>query len=115
MASYWVKIQVSGSNIKSVRKKMEKVFPGEAFSVDKINPNRSRAERLSEAESSVEDAKSTVEELKEEIESWIGNLPENLEGGNKASELEECQQALEEIVDGLEQIDFSSVNFPGMM
>lgn len=74
----------------------------------------SRAERLSQAESLFEDAKSQIEDLKSEIEEWKNNLPENLQGGDKASQLEECESALEEIMSNMDNVEFGNVDFPGM-
>jgi len=55
-----------------------------------------------------------VEELKDELQGWFDNLPEQFQSGDKGSELEEAIQQLEELKDGLESLDFSSVVFPGM-
>lgn len=74
----------------------------------------SRAERLSEAESDFESAKSTVEELRDEMTNWKDNIPENLQGGDKCSEVEEAESALEELINEMENIDFGNVSFPSM-
>lgn len=76
----------------------------------------SRADRLAEAESSLEDAKGIIEELHGELEQWYDGLPENLQGGNKASQLEEAIQALESVADEASQAldTCSGVEFPGM-
>ena len=115
MANYWVKIRVDGNNINTVKKMIEKAFPNEVWQVEKINLSPSRADRLSEAEGMVEDAKGIVEELKSEIEEWKDNLPENLQGGDKATQLEECVSALEDVEGNLDQVDFGNVEFPSMM
>ncbi len=75
----------------------------------------SRANRLAEAESTVDDVKTTVEELKDELQQWLDGLPENLQSGSKADELNEAIQELETIQEALEGLDFSSVSFPSMM
>ena len=115
MAKYWVKIYVEEKSIKTVRNIVARDFPGQEVLVDKINPNPSRADRLSEVNSLVEDAKSIVEELKEEMENWLDTIPENLQGGDKYSQIEDCISNLEEISGQLEEIDTSSIDFPSMM
>jgi hypothetical protein len=76
----------------------------------------SRAERLDEAKIKISDARNIVEELKGEIEEWRDNLPENLQGGEKYSALDECASNLESTESSLEEADSNveSVEFPGM-
>jgi DNA-binding transcriptional MerR regulator len=112
MARY--KIIIDGGNIKTVQKKIQKAFPGQEVQVEKIKVISSRPDRLGEAEEACENAKSIVEELKGEMEEWHENIPENLQDGSKANEVQECIDALEELNDSLEGIDFSSVSFPSM-
>lgn len=112
MAEYKVSFIVDGARLASVEKKVKAVFPN--ADVEKVEHKNSRADRLSEAESMVEDAKSIVEELKDEMEQWRDSIPENLQGGGKYAEVEECEDALESIVSEMENLDFSSVSFPGM-
>ena len=51
---------------------------------------------------------SEVESLYDEIDQWKSGMEgTNLEQSQKYSELEDCQQALEEIKDGLEELNFS--------
>ncbi len=115
MPKYTVEITVTSTNIAKVRKEIAAAFPGEEFKCDKINFNMSRQDRLGVAESELESAKSIVEELKEEMENWRDSLPENLQNGSKADEINEAVDALEEISSNMEQVDFSSVSFPSMM
>jgi uncharacterized protein YdeI (YjbR/CyaY-like superfamily) len=79
----------------------------------KVDPNRSRSVRLSEAQSLVDEAKSIVEELQEEMQSWYDGMPENLQGSDKGSQIEECADALGNMVSELEGLDFD-IEFPGM-
>lgn len=76
----------------------------------------SRADRLAEAEGYMEDATSIITELKEELEAWRDGLPENLQGGDKASQLEDAIGQLEEAEGNVEQAkdNCSGVEFPGM-
>ena len=111
MAQY--KVTLQAASITQLQAQLKKL--GIEASVEKINLSPSRADRLSEVESAVEDAKSTVEELRDEIQNWYDSLPENLQGGDKASQLEEAVSALEELSSNLEQCDFSGIEFPSMM
>lgn len=76
----------------------------------------SRADRLSEARSMLEEAQSIVDELKGEIEEWRDNLPENLQGSDKYSALEDCVGNLEEVESAIEEAvsNCDNVEFPGM-
>lgn len=116
MANYRVVINgVTAGNIKSLANKIKKAL-GEEFGsqVSRQDPARSRADRLSEAESLVDDAKSIVEELRDELQSWVDGLPENLQSGSKADELNDAISELESIQDQLESVEMTSVSFPGM-
>ena len=73
----------------------------------------SRAKRLSEAESQVEEAKSVVEELRDELQTWLDNLPVNLQSSNKADMLNDAIIGLDEIISNLESC-YWSIDFPGM-
>lgn len=114
MAEYKVTMHIEGARKASVEKKLKQMFPDEDVQVEKVEAATSRADRLSEAESSLEDAKSVVTELKDEMQNWYDSIPENLQNGSKASEVQEAIDALESIESDLENVDLSSVSFPGM-
>ncbi len=114
MANYNIVLSVPGNRLPTIEKKAQEAF-GDMFRfVKKIDPAKSRADRLNSIEADVQSACSDIEELKDELQEWLDNLPENLQAGDKASELEEAIQALDEVKDGLESVDFSSVSFPTM-
>ena len=101
-------------SISSATKKLASTFgPGAVVSVAKQIHPTSRHARLESASGLVEEARSIVEELADEIESWVESLPENLRGGDKAEQLSECSEGLRAIMAGLEELDFSSIEFPG--
>lgn len=116
MAKYTINLTVDGANVKQVQAKLKEVFSlAEVSAVKKVKPPaKSRADRLGEAEGQVQEALSIVQELQEEMENWHDSIPENLQSGSKASEVEEAKDALESLASDLENLDFSSVNFPGM-
>lgn len=70
------------------------------------------------------DAVGTVEELRDEIGSWKDNIEEKFSATQKYADLEECYDALDGLLNDLEEIgsdpesdevpDGSDVNFPGM-
>lgn len=76
----------------------------------------SRADRLNESMESVRDAIGEVECLKDELQAWFDNLPENLQGGDKGSALEEAISSLETLQDSLDNAvsESESIEFPGM-
>lgn len=113
MATYKIEATVAGERIEGVRAKAKEVFGDGVTLVERVKPE-SRADRFAEAESLASSALSIVEELKDEMESWYDSIPENLQGGDKASEVEQAKAALEEIQSTLEQVEWS-VDFPSMM
>lgn len=114
MARYLVKFYVNSTQINTLRKQVASAFPGMEAHVDKANPARSRADRLSEIAGTVADAASEVETLKEEMEEWHDSIPDNLKDGDKASEVQEAIDALDTINSDLTNIDFDQVSFPGI-
>lgn len=74
----------------------------------------SRADRFAGAISDVETAKATVEELRDELQSWLDNMPENLQQSEKAQNLEAAISELDGIVDNLDEAVSAQVDFPGM-
>lgn len=115
MAQYKITLIIDAPKLASVKKKLREQF-GEAASarVSKVEHPKSRADRLAEAEGMASDAKSTCEDLRDEVQQWFDSLPENFQMGDKGTALEECARSIDEIIDALASIDFSSVSFPGM-
>jgi hypothetical protein len=105
-------VTLHAKSITSMKAQLKKL--GVEADVKKIVHASSRADRLAEAERNVQDAKATVEELRDELQSWLDNLPENFQSGQKGSELEDAINALEDISNELDGIDFGGVQFPGM-
>lgn len=59
--------------------------------------------------------KTYVDDLKQELEDWKDNIPENLQDGEKAGEIESAIDELENLSSALEDLDFGSVEFPSAM
>lgn len=114
MARYSISGTVSDTNIVAVRKKLAEVFKvaEEQIAATKIEESPSRADRLSAAENLVDQARDIVEELREEVQGWHDNLPENLQDGDKAQEIEECASQLEQVGSNLDEAGFGDVSFP---
>lgn len=74
----------------------------------------SRAKRFEEAQANVALAKEEAENLRDELNEWKDNMPENLQGGQKYSDLEEAVSQLDEYIDNLETAEGAEVEFPGM-
>jgi hypothetical protein len=92
---------VEAANLRDAKKQIKIAFPAGDLRVERPK-QMSRASRL-------EQARAIVEDLKCEIESWKENLQENLQQGEKAARLEECEAALDEVLNALD-----GVEFPGM-
>jgi ferric-dicitrate binding protein FerR (iron transport regulator) len=75
---------------------------------------KSRVERFREAIGYVISASAEMNALKEELENWRDNMPENLQQGEKAEQLQTAIEELEEIVDVLTDVESRDVEFPGM-
>jgi hypothetical protein len=107
-------VRVRARNVGTVKKRMAAAFGAAALvSVEKEIFPTSRAARLDRAAGQVDDARNIVEELLGEIEGWRDNLPDNLQGSEKADQLSECADGLQTILDSLGEMDFQSVEFPG--
>ena len=59
--------------------------------------------RTSTLGAAIDEALSTAEELRDELQEWKDNLPENLQDGQKADELQEAIDYLEEGISALEE------------
>lgn len=49
------------------------------------------------------------------MQAWYDSIPQNLQGGTKADEIQDCICQLQDLQANVESLDFSSVEFPGMM
>ncbi len=74
----------------------------------------SRSKRFENAKELVRRAVMEMEELKSELDDWLDNMPENLQGSQKAGELEEAIDQLDEIIISLEETEAMDIMFPGM-
>lgn len=79
-----------------------------------MSKSQSRAQRLEAALTKVTDAKCEIEELASELQSWLDNMPESLQGSAKADEIQEAIGSLESAVSSLEEAEGADVSFPGM-
>lgn len=79
-----------------------------------MSKGKSRADRFAEAQSLASDAKSQIEELRDELQGWLDGLPENLQSGSKAEALQSAIDELETAINGLDEAEGASPDFPGM-
>jgi len=56
----------------------------------------------------VEQGGSDIRELQDEMQNWYDGMSENLQGGQKGSDVEQAANDLDECADALESIDFPS-------
>lgn len=113
-----ITISQKGARLDAIEKIVEKYvkekYPDASISVQKKEPAKSRGDRFSEAQSLLSEAKSIAEELSSELEEWLGNLPENLQGGSKADEIQSAIDDLETFTSACEEAEGVESMFPGM-
>jgi len=117
MAKYRIVLTVDANRIDHLKKQVLALGLGVPAQVEKLirDQDKSRSDRLTDAEGSVADARHIVEELKDEMTEWLENMPESLRDGDKASDIQEAIDGLERIESSLDEIDFNDVSFPAMM
>lgn len=112
-------ITITGKSIRkaSVEKlagKLKAEFDGAAITVTDASPPESRSDRFQAALSMIEDGKAELESLRDELQDWYDGLPENLQQGSKADELQEAVSELEDMISNVEDLTGRDVSFPGM-
>ena len=98
-----------------IEKHIKTKYPDAQISIQRKESATSRSDRFSEAQDFVTDAISIGEELKDELQQWKDNLPENLQNGEKAQQLESAIEEIETFVNNLEEAGSASPEFPTMM
>jgi DNA repair exonuclease SbcCD ATPase subunit len=66
---------------------------------------KSRADRYSDAQGNVSQAKSDAEDLRDELQNWRDGLPENLSNGSKAEQLDEAISNLDTFIQSAEEAE----------
>lgn len=74
----------------------------------------SRAKRFEEIQGNISEQKAGLEELRDELQNWLDNMPENLQNGQKAEEIQTAIDELENIISSIEEIEMTEIVFPGM-
>lgn len=114
-------VTVSGKGIrqdtvdKITRALLDKYGEKATVTVKDATPPASRPERFAAAMGRASDARSECEELHSELEEWKDNLPENLQEGSKADEIDEALAQLDEVIQNLQAAEDAEVSFPSMM
>jgi hypothetical protein len=93
---------------------MQKGDTPELVKARKTKKRPSRADRFSNAQGEISTAKAEIEELRDELQNWRDAIPENLQDGTKANELDDAISELENVIGDLENAEGYDVNFPGM-
>lgn len=116
MANWLIRISGKGvrqATVEKIAKALEEKYKdGATIVVTDVTPPESRVDRFANVVSALEDCYADVEVLKSELEDWLGNLPENLQDGDKAQELEAAIEALGEMADEIETAKDREVEFP---
>ena len=109
MAEYQVTGTFIGRDARQLRKALGNL--GVNGRVEKVNRNQSRADRFSEAIDNVRQGQESIVELRDELQAWRDSIPENLEDGEKAEQLDTAIDALGEFEEIEVEVD---VDFPTM-
>lgn len=113
---FMVRVIVTAANRESLQKKLAAALGEDivAAQFSKLSRNPSRGEQLADAASLVDEAKGIVEDLKDQMQNWKDSIPENLQDGDKASEVDEAISALETIESELDSVRMDDVSFPSV-
>jgi hypothetical protein len=112
---YLVTLRIKASTLPAVEKKAKAAFGDKLRSVEKVGRGFSRAAELEEAKEHVEEAVEIIAELQQAMEERRDNTPENFQGTETYSAVEEAVDALESLKDEVEGVlpSFDAVEFPG--
>jgi hypothetical protein len=118
LSQYRITATVDARRVSVVEKKLREAFglqEASIFTVEKDTSPESRADRLAEAAGLVTEALDRIQELQQEMQDWSDSIPENLQDGQKASDVQQTIDDLQDLIDNIEGLDFDNVSFPGMM
>lgn len=74
----------------------------------------SRSARFQLIQEAASNLQTDAETLRDELQEWLDNMPENLQSGSKADELNDAISALDEVIEAFETIAGADVSFPSM-
>jgi len=109
MAEYRITGTYIGRDARPLRKALGNL--GVNARVQKVDRHPSRASRFSEALDRIRHGQEDLVELRDELQTWRDNLPENLEDGQKAEQLDTAIDQLTEFEEIEVDVD---VDFPTM-
>lgn len=100
------------SIVEGANDKLQEVLD-ELNALDKTETlDENKYELIEKALNELEDARSQGEELRDELQEWRDNLPDNLQNGSKADDLDSAIAELDPFVDGLDQVpEFTKEEF----
>lgn len=118
MATYEIRITKKGLSSKKIAMLRDAIADqfGEDASVSftQVKTPESRLERFESAKADIEHAVEELQSLRDELQGWYDNLPENLQSGSKADELQEAIDGLESAIEQAEEAVGADVTFPSM-
>lgn len=115
-----IQIEVSGKGIRadSINSLIENVikikYPQATVIVTRKEPADSRSDRFTDAQGLVDDAHTEFESLRDELQEWRDNMPENLQDGEKANQLDDVISELDDVISSCEEVTDAGVEFPGV-
>lgn len=115
-----IQIEVQGKGLRAdtvrelVVQALSAKYPTASVIVQRKEPAESRSDRFSDAQGLVDEAKCEFESLRDELQEWHDNLPENLQDGEKAYQLDSVVSELDDVINQCEEVTGAEVEFPGM-
>jgi hypothetical protein len=113
-SEYIVTMRVKGSTLPAVEKKAKAAW-GDKVRIEHVRRKTSNQDLLNDAQEHVEEAVEIIAELQEAMEERRDNTPENFQGTETYSAVEEAVEALGSLKDEVEGVvsSFDNIEFPG--
>ena len=116
--SILITVDQKGARVDTIEKIIEEhirsKYPQATISVVRKNTPETRQARYDEVMGMLSDAHNELEALRDELQEWYDSIPENLQSGGKADEIQEAIDTLENQISSLEDAEGEEVTFPSM-
>jgi len=114
-SEYVVTIRVKGSTLPAVEKKAKAAWGDRVKKIEHVRRKTSNQDLLNDAQEHVEEAVEIIAELQEDMEERRDNTPENFQGNETYSAVDQAVEDLGSLRDEVEGVisSFDNIEFPG--